>query len=207
MRLADDLFRLAHDDQTGRPLLHPVALSTGLAAALLGDLVWTRWIDVSNGQVRQLADPCSWPADRVDASVLHLLRTETHPLRTWLTFFAHRSVAHIAARLEESGHLRALRSRRGLRPTLTYVPVDRNEAARPRAVLATRLMHRLPLDRWYVCVAGFMAATGLDATILAGSPEGRAYLLDAAAAAPPAMRELYAHTEALVGSAVLAHRA
>jgi hypothetical protein len=43
--VSDDFFRLAHDDVSGKPLLHPVALANGLAAGLLmiwfGLVMWT----------------------------------------------------------------------------------------------------------------------------------------------------------------------
>ena len=38
-RIADDLYLMAHDENTGRPLIGPRLLGTGLAAALLAELM------------------------------------------------------------------------------------------------------------------------------------------------------------------------
>ena len=46
MLLADDFFRLAHNDITGRALLHPAALSSGLAAALVADLLTSGHVSI-----------------------------------------------------------------------------------------------------------------------------------------------------------------
>jgi hypothetical protein len=204
--LADDFFRLGHHDLTGRPLLHPVALATGLAAAVLGELVVSGHLAVQAGHVLVVHRPDE-PRDSLSARVLALVRREHHPLRTWLEFFARGAVVEVAGRLEVAGQVRAVRTRRLMRETVTYAPVGQLEAARPRAVLATRLMSGLGLEDEYVVLAGFMVATGLDVTILDGAtPEALAYLHRLVAGLPPAFLELFAHTEALVGAAVLAHR-
>jgi len=42
--VGDDLYLMAHDDRTGRPLLPPRPLGTGLAGALLAELMLARCI-------------------------------------------------------------------------------------------------------------------------------------------------------------------
>jgi Golgi phosphoprotein 3 (GPP34) len=42
--VADDLWLLAHGDRTGRPLLPPRPLGTGLAGALLAELMLDGWV-------------------------------------------------------------------------------------------------------------------------------------------------------------------
>ena len=204
--LADDFFRLAHHDLTGRPLLHPVALGTGLAAALVGELVVSGHVAVISGHVLVVRRR-DRPRDGLSVGVLSLLWREVHPLGTWLEFLAGSAVVEVGARLVRAGQVRVVRSRRLVRGRAVYVPLDVLEAARPRAVLATRLMNGLGLEDEYVVLAGLMVATGLDATILAGAPPGaRAHVRGLVAGLPAAFAELFAHTETLVGSAVLAHR-
>lgn len=205
--ISDDFFRLAHNDSSGRPLLHPVALGTGLAAGLLADLVWSGHVDIHDGEVWLTPRAgLPLPADRVSVKVHQMLLYERHPLPTWLEFLATAAVGEVAARLVAAGQLRRVRTRRGLRPAATYVPTDPLEAARPRAVLATRLRSGLSIEPWYVVVGGLMAVTGLDVEVLAGSPEGRSYLWQLMTQANASMRELFAYTDAAVGAAVLAHR-
>ena len=206
MLLADDFFRLAHNDITGRALLHPAALSSGLAAALVADLLTSGHVAVHAGHLL-IVHRADEPRDGLSARVLSVLRHESHPLRTWLEYLAKGAVVEVAGRLERAGHVRVERTRRLLREAVTYVPRNLLEAARPRAVLATRLMSGLVLDDEYVVLAGLMAATGLDATILAGAPhEALPHLRGLVARLPGSFQELFAHTEALVGAAVLAHR-
>jgi Golgi phosphoprotein 3 (GPP34) len=42
--VADDLYLLAHNDRTGKPMLPPRPLGTGLAGALLAELMLARCI-------------------------------------------------------------------------------------------------------------------------------------------------------------------
>src|SRR5207302_8432860 len=44
--VADDLYLLAHDDRTGKPLLHPRPLGIGLAGGLLAELILADWADL-----------------------------------------------------------------------------------------------------------------------------------------------------------------
>ena len=203
--ISDDFFRLCHNDLSGRPLLHPVALSTGLAAGVLADLVWFGHVHIRGGEV-WLESQGQPPPDRVSSKVFQMLMQERHPLPTWLEFLATGAVGEVADRLVNAGHLRKTHGRRGLRSTVTYMPTNVLEASRPRAVLATRLMHGQPLEEFYVVLGGLMAATGLDAHILAGSPDGRAYLRQLLARTHAPMQVLFAHTQAVIGAAVLAHR-
>ncbi|MBT8225031.1 MAG: hypothetical protein HKP61_04585 [Dactylosporangium sp.] len=86
--LADEFFRLAHHDTTGRPLLHPRATSLGLAAALLGELLHTRKVFVQERQV--------YPLDRTppDDALAHatldqlIVQPRHTAVRIWLEFLS-----------------------------------------------------------------------------------------------------------------------
>jgi len=55
--VADDLYLLAHDDRTGKALLPPRPLGTGLAGALLAELMLARLIGLrSDTAVKPPAD-------------------------------------------------------------------------------------------------------------------------------------------------------
>ncbi len=204
--ISDDFFRLCHNDLSGKPLLHPIALSTGLAAALLADLVWTGHVHIRGSDVWLVSQGQLPPLDRVSSRVFHMMLQERHSLPTWLEFLATGAVGEVAERLVKAGHLRKAHGRRGLRSAVTYMPTNVLEASRPRAVLATRLMHGQALEDFYVVLGGLMAATGLDTNVLAGSSDGRVYLRQLLTRIPIPMRDLFAHTQAVIGAAVLAHR-
>ncbi|WP_422773381.1 GOLPH3/VPS74 family protein [Plantactinospora sp. WMMC1484] len=206
--LADDFFRLAHHDVTGRLRLHARAVEIGLAAALLGELVSDKRVEVRDG-VLVVVDRTP-PTDAVSHTVLDTLvmEPERHTVRNWLTFLSHDARRQVAERLLRAGHLQPVTSRRLFRPAQTiYVPADMNKAAWPWLSLSMRLRQQQPFDYDSACLAGLTLATGLDKFVLEGAPpRAPEYLRHIAAGLWPPMRELLAHTQAAIGDAVLAHR-
>ncbi|NJP35819.1 GOLPH3/VPS74 family protein [Micromonospora thermarum] len=207
--LADDFFRLAHDDVTGRPRLRPKAVGIGCAAALLTELVNTRHITVADNRVTVVNKQP--PADSLAHVVLDQLIAEAgreHNVRTWLAFLAGQAPEQVAHRLLRAGHVRMEAVRRlGRQTGVLYVPLDMNVAARPWALLSHSLRRHDPLDYESLCLAGLALATGLDAFLLDGAPAATFdYLRQAVGTLCPPMRELLFHTHAAIGDAVLAHR-
>ncbi|MEV4628266.1 GPP34 family phosphoprotein [Micromonospora sp. NPDC049523] len=205
--LADDFFRLAHSDATGQPHLHLRAVGIGLAAALLGELTSARRIEVRGGELVVL-DPTP-PTDLVAHAVLDVLIAEQgrHPVRIWLDYLSRTARGQVSARLLRSGHLREVTSRRLLRSSVTWLPTDMNEAARPWAALSTRLRTGQRLDYDMACLAGLTLATGLDRFVLeTAPPQAFDHLRQVADGLWPPMRDLFAHTQAAIGDAVLARR-
>lgn len=205
--LADDFYRLSHHDVTGKPRLHQRAIDLGLAAALLGELLHEQRIVFHEGTV-VVADRTP-PADSLAHTILDQLVMEPkqHTIRTWLAFLSQGAHQQVTQRLLRAGHVRTETSRRILRQTTIYVPVDMNVAAAPWALLSNRLRHRLPMEHQWLCLAGLAWATGLDSLVLELAPrDAHDYLQHAISILWPPMRELVAYTRAAVGDAVLAHR-
>jgi hypothetical protein len=206
--LADDFFRLAHHDVTGRLRLHARAVEIGLAAALLGELISDRRVEVRNG-VLVVVDRTP-PTDAVAHAVLDTLvmEAERHTVRNWLAFLSQDARRQVAERLLRAGQLQRVTSRRLLRPSQTvYVPTDMNKAAWPWLSLSMRLRQEQPFDYESACLAGLTLATGLDKFVLEGAPpRASEYLRHIEAGLWPPIRELFAHTKAAIGDAVLAHR-
>ncbi|MBT8227472.1 MAG: GPP34 family phosphoprotein [Dactylosporangium sp.] len=205
--LADEFFRLAHHDTTGRPLLHPRATSLGLATALLGELLGSKKILVQERHVYPLNR--TPPDDALTHATLdQLIAQPQHTdVRTWLEFLSASGYADVAGRLWRAGHLRPVAGRRRLRQTVTYVPTDLLVAAGPWIRL-TEILRRGEAVYWadgfLLCLA---AATGLDAHLLRdGPPKAAEHLQRLCAAAPGQIGELMAITAAVVGDAVLSYR-
>ena len=205
--LADEYFRLAHHDTTGKPLLHPRATSLGLAAALLGELLCTKKITVADGQVYPLdrTPPCDALAH---ATLDQLAAQPQHTaVRTWLEFLSTSAYADVAGRLWRAGHVRPVEGRRLLRHTVTYVPTDLLTAAGPWIQLTSILRRSEPVtwaDGFLLCLA---AATGLDAQLLRDLPPQAAERVKRLfVSAPGPTGELLAATAAAVGDAVLSYR-
>jgi hypothetical protein len=206
--LADDFFRLAHHDTTGRPVLHPRATSLGLAAALLGELLLEQKICLRQGNLH------SWqstpPADVLAHSVLdQIIAQPLHTqVSTWLGFLSVNAYADVAGRLWKAGHVRPVTERRLLRPPqTTYVPTDLLTAAGPWLTATTILRHGDGVSweqGFLLCLA---TATGLHTQLLRDLPPAAAYhLTRLCAAAPDEVRELAAITATAVGEAVLSYR-
>ncbi|MBO4210665.1 GOLPH3/VPS74 family protein [Micromonospora echinofusca] len=205
MQLADEFFLIAHhDSRAGRPRLNPVATGLGLAAALLGELVLSGHISLGAGLVT-LVDRRP-PADALAHTVLdHIVHEPEHQaVRTWLNFLAQSAAGSVGERMTRNGTVRREESRRLLRTSVAYVPVDINAAAWPATRLRDLLDRPDPPTVPDGLLFGLVTATGLTREVLwAAGPRAHHRLSVLIAALPPPLKELVMHTEAAVGAAVL----
>lgn len=204
MLIADEFFLVAHNDSRGKAKLHPAATGLGLAAGLLGELVLFGRITVSGGLVTVLDRRP--PADALAHTVLDQLIGEPQhqAVRTWLSFLAQTGVSSVGERLARAGVLRRQESRRLLRTSLSYVPVDLNAAAWPATRLRTLLERPEPPSVPDALLLGLVAATGLTREVLwSAGPLAHHRLGVVVPALPAPLKELVGHTEAAVGAAVL----
>lgn len=207
MLLADEFFLIAHDDTTGKPRLNPSAAGIGLAAALLGELLLFGRV-VLEGGVLTIVDRRP-PPDALAHTVLDQLAGEPQhqQVRLWIDFLSHTAAESVGERLARAGAVRRHESRRMLRTTVVYLPVDINAAAWP----ATRL--RALVDRTGsanlpdLTLLGLVGVTNLTREVLwHGRAETGRILDELLATLPPPLRELVAYTEAAIGAAVMSHR-
>ncbi|MFG1951546.1 GPP34 family phosphoprotein [Micromonospora sp. NPDC048830] len=204
MLIADEFYLISHDDSRGRAKLHPTAAGIGLAAGLLGELVLLGQITVSGGQV-SVVDRRP-PADDLAHTVLDQLVGEPEPqaVRTWLGILARSAAASVAQRLARAGVLSPRESRRLLRTTVTYVPLDLNAVAWPATRLRALLDRPEPPTAPDALLLGLVCAAGLTRELLWSVDPSAHHRLDVLVPAlPTPLRELVAHTEAAVGAAVL----
>ncbi|MGI5147226.1 GOLPH3/VPS74 family protein [Plantactinospora sp. CA-294935] len=208
MQLADDFWRLAHDDVSGKSRLNGRAAGLGLAAALLAELAWAGKINASDGRLWVVNK--APPADVLGHTVLEQLVAQPQhtTVRIWLDFLAHDAVDQVAQRLWRAGHVRRKESRRLLRPNgVRWVPVDWNQAHWPAARLSLQLRDQAPMSQADAFLAGLAAATGLDEDLLLDAPTAsRGYLRHLIATTAPPLRELLTQAQAAVGESVLAYR-
>jgi hypothetical protein len=207
--LADDYYRLAHHDGTGKPRLHPIAVGLGCAAALLAELIGARRVFVEDAAV-SVVDRRP-PNDALMHFVLDQLVAEEgrrHNVRTWLAFLSKDATNQVAQRLLRGGHVRMAAVRKlGRQTGVLYVPVDMNAAAIPWALLSQRLRRHEPMDYEELALAGLVLATGLDSFVLDGAPAATFdFLKHQVGTLWPPMLSLLLHTHAAIGEAVLAHR-
>ena len=204
--VADDLWLLGHDDRSGRPLLQPRALGTGLAGALLAELMLTRWIGLRPDDAVVII------RDAPSGAVLRhpLLRQvagepRPQPVSSWLRFLAGTAARTVALRLEQAGYVQHARSRNPWRQD-QWIPVNPDWAIGPVLRVRSALDPAKPLSARATALTGLAVACGLGFRLsqyqaLAGRP-----VQDAVACLAPGLRELIAQTQTAVDSAVLSHR-
>lgn len=208
--LADDFFRLAHDDSTGRPRLNGRDLGVGLAAALLGELTVARKVEPQSGVLVVCAGAQGPPTDALAHTVLDQIvkDPQQHDLRAWLVAIGLGAQEQVAGRLLRAGHVERVGVKRRWRADeVRYMPADINTAAMPWARLSLRLRNRQTLHTLDVFLAGLVAVTGLAGRVLEDAPrDAFGYLTNLVAQLPVPLRELVTYTEVVVGEAVLGHR-
>ena len=185
--VADDLWRIAHEDRTGVRRADSRVIGLGLAAALLSELTLAGQIDLAAGQVCLTADvvaALTTPAavrarqrfgaasilpDRIADELLTIIFDEAEPLpvETWLEYLASRAAAQVARRLFDAGHVTRASSWRGLHRQVVYQPVDDAAAAWPAARLLLPLQGARA-DDVDVILLGLCRAMGLHRWLFAG---------------------------------------
>lgn len=146
------------------------------------------------------------PADALAHTVLDQLVGEYQhqAVRTWLSFLAQTAAGSVGERLARAGVLRRQESRRLLRTTVSYQPVDLNAAACPATRLRALLERPEPPNVPDAVLLGLIAAAGLTREVLwSAGPRAHHRLGVLVPALPAPLKELVAHTEAAVGAAVL----
>jgi hypothetical protein len=208
--LADDLWRIGHEDATGRKLVNESGLSLGLAAALLGELWLGGHVWIGQGQL-QLAGGQPPPADELTGSVVRLLAHETgdFTLSSWLAFLAGESYKKVTARMFAAGHIE--RERRHLISSATWLATDTKRAVQPLLHLRHRLSHGYPLVCYELALAGLASECGLREALLDGAfdPAVLRERLGEWLRWPdmhPALADLLRHTQAAASRAAMTAR-
>lgn len=145
LRLADDLFLVALDEQTGRHIVHTRTLGVALAGALLSELVLPSCINVVGDRLKRAAVP---PPDALTHDIAETIDAEPHhQLATWIAFLATDATDRIADRLVRTRHITKVASRARLRtPTMTYAAASTMGTAW-RAVRLTTLLQAGHIDQ------------------------------------------------------------
>ena len=204
--VADDLYLVAHDDRTGRPLLPPRPLGTGLAGALLAEVMLAGCIRLGPGTAVMVAyDAPAAPAH--GQALLRLIAVEPSPLpvSAWLGYLGQAAARDVAARLEHAGYLTRVRSRIPGR-AVRMVPVNADWAFAPVTRVRSALDPARRVTAYTAALAGLASASGLGFRLDQYQARAGRSTADAVACLPPDLRQLIAQTQIAVSSAVLAHR-
>jgi hypothetical protein len=208
LRLADDLWVIAHSDRTVR--LNEVALGLALAGGLLGELALSGHIVMRDGivSVRDETPPVDAACHAIAEQIL--AEPRRHHVRVWLKFLSHSAPEAVVGRLLRAGLIAPVEQRRRLaRTSVVHRPVDANQAYWRSLRLRYALAGRYGPTEWDdMFLAGLVEAAGfLPAVLNDDHVAARAYLADwLPRADPPALYELVCTVATLVGDAVLGAR-
>jgi len=204
--VADDLYLLAHDDRAGRPLLPPRPLGTGLAGALLAELMLARCIGLRSDTAVVIGQDVP-PAAVGGHVLLRQIAGEPSPLpvRAWLGFLGRTAARDVALRLEQAGYVTPVRSRVPGRPA-RMVPVNPDWAFAPMLRVRSALDPAREVTPYAAALAGLAVACGLGFRLDQYQTGVGRSAGDAVAYLPPNLRQLITQTQITVSSAVLSHR-
>ncbi|CAM3363360.1 GOLPH3/VPS74 family protein [Stackebrandtia soli] len=206
MQLADECWLVAHDDVTGRSLLPPRIAGVAAAAGLMCEMIHARIVAIDSGRFAVRNRKPS--PDLLQHTITDFLMRESHPIDTWLRFFARTAEDDVAKRLIRRGVLEEQRSRSILGKTKRrFVPMAATRAAWPTARLAKRLSRAQPVDSNDQILIGWLDAVGMNGHVLWDDPQqvGSRYLEHIVAHLPGDYRTLCAETKTLVGQIVMAN--
>jgi Golgi phosphoprotein 3 GPP34 len=204
--VGDDLYLLGHDYRSGRPLLQPRVLGTGLAGALLAELMLAGWIGLRRDSAVVIAADAHRGAVQQHA-LLRQIASEPgpQPARQWLRFLAHNSVPDVALRLGEAGYLEYAASRIPWRRG-RWIPVDPDWAFSPMLRVRSALDRAQPVTPYAAVLTGLAVASGLGFRLDQYQTRAGRGIEQAVGVLGPGLQELIAQTQTAVDSAVLSHR-
>jgi len=204
--VADDLYLLGHDDRSGKPLLQPRALGTGLAGALLTELMLAGCVGLRQDSAVVISRDTPQSAVQ-QHPLLKQVADEPgpQPVRSWLRFLARSAARDVALRLEEAGYLQHARGRVPWSQD-QWIPVNPDWAFAPMLRVRTALDPARPLTAHAAALAGLAVACGLGFRLDLYQAQAGRPVQEAVAQLGPGLQELIAQTQTAVDSAVLSQR-
>lgn len=165
MPLADELFLVGHDQYSGKSQVDDLALDTGLAGAVLGEMVLAGRLVVQHDTMIRVRDQRPY-GDRVtDAALAEVLKQEDpHSARSWVEYLRGHVRSMVAARLVLRGLVQQQFTRQRRFPA-----VDPVTAAGPQARLRFTLDRPGTADEQTAALGALTLATGLDHVVGGGS--------------------------------------
>lgn len=161
--LADELFLVGHDQYTGKAQIGDSALDTGLAGAVLGELVLAGRISVGDDTLVLVRDQRPYGERVSDAALAEILKQrEAHPVRAWVEYLRDHARTMVAPRLVHLGLIDKVQTRSMLKQTVRYPATDPLQAASPQARLRYMLDHPSNLDEQTAVLGSLVLATSLD---------------------------------------------
>jgi hypothetical protein len=206
--LADDVFLVGHDEDSGKPLISDLAMDTVLAGAMLGELVFADRITITD-QTVVLPHNATPVGDEVtDLALSEIVKQpERYPVRAWVEHLRDAARSLVGARLERAGMVDRVEARVMLRNTVRYPARNRITAAAAEARVRYMMDNLASLDEETAALAGLLLASGLEFVIGgASSRDVRERLLGMTGVLRPELHSLIAGVESAIAALALSAR-
>ncbi len=205
--LADELFLIGHDEYSGKPRVSAAALDSGLAGAVLGELLLDGRLTVEDGRVR-LRDPRPIGERVSDAALAEVFKQrEPWPVRSWVEYLRREVRDMVGRRLVAGGLVRRQRSRGLVRTSVRFPARDPLTAASPRVRLRYLLDHAELVDLPTATLAALVASTRLEHVLaMESSRRVRDVIAELTQDLPAALAALANGVDAAVGAVTLTIR-
>ncbi|HEX6501393.1 MAG TPA: GPP34 family phosphoprotein [Micromonosporaceae bacterium] len=165
--LADQLFLVGHDEHTGKAHVADEVLDSGLAGAVLGELVLAGRVAVVDGLV-VVRDHRAYGEAVTDSALAEVIKQRaSHPIRAWVEYLRDDAREMIGRRLVRDGVVQRVQSRVMLRQTVRFPAVDPVQAASPRVHLWYSIEHPELLDEVTAMLGALVRAVGLERVLVA----------------------------------------
>lgn len=200
LSLADDLFLMAHDRQSGKPRLPESTLGIGLASSLLAELMFSGCIVVTQSHLVLGEYPP--PDDPLSQSLLEQVRgqliTQQMPIPDWIATRRHYVIDLVADRLVRERQVVRDQQRRLGRTVTRYRPVNPTSVFMREQRLATFLRNRMELTELDVVLAALAVLVTAGTPLIELDTTGKDHLERLIPQLPVPLRELLATTDSAV---------
>ncbi|HEX2810465.1 MAG TPA: GPP34 family phosphoprotein [Kineosporiaceae bacterium] len=204
LALADELFLMSHDLQTGKVRLAEPAIGIGLSSALLAELIFSGSLVISQGRI--LLGDYPPPAERLSEALYeqtrNLVFSQDVTVKDWLASHRKLVLDLVADRMIRAGELHREQQRRFGRTTIRYLPLKASEAFIRTQRLPSFLRNGIELNEQDTTLAGLAALVSPGSGPLELDDGGREQLNQLTARLSSPLHELLAITEAAVLAAL-----
>jgi len=203
LALADELFLMAHDLQSGKSRMSDQAMGGGLAAALLAELVLAGCVEVGPGGRLGLGEygpPPENLSEQLYEQTRNRLLGGEISVRDWLAAHGRTAQDAVADRLVRNGDLQRETGRRLGRTVVRHRPVKPAEIFMRAQRLPSYLRHRVEVTEGDVVVARLAQILAPGDAVLELDDAGREYLAQLVPALHPSLLELLSIVEASFNS-------
>jgi hypothetical protein len=163
---------IGHDEYTGKSIVNAEILDTGLAGAVLGELLLDDRISIAEGKIG-IRDPRPIGESVTDAALVEIRKQrDRHPVRAWVEYLRDEVREVVGRRVTATGLVRREQSRSLLRSVVRFPATDTIAAAGPKVRVRYILERAEAIDLHTATLAVLIRTTRLEASLVLDPSRG-----------------------------------